>query len=112
MSAIDRLYKIDNTLVKKSVNLEDKIYEELKNLIKNEYDASISEMINVILEDYFTKGKVVYYGKPKQETVTYRSVMLRSKNLENLNKLKDETSISTTRLLNGAIKEFIQEHKK
>ena len=111
MSALDRLYKLDNPIVKKSVNLEDKLYNGLKDLIQTEYDATISEIVNVILEDYCAKGKATFYGKPKGESVTYRSIMIRKENLENLTKINNETSISVTRLLNGAVKEFLQEHK-
>ena len=111
MSAVDRLYDINNPVMKKSINLEDKLYNELKNLIETKYDATISEILNVIIEDYIAKNKVSYYGKPKGETVTYRSIMIRKNNLENLQNLSDKKSISVTRLLNGAVKDFLETYK-
>lgn len=111
MSALGRLYSIEDILIKKSINLEDKLYNELKIIIDTEYDATISELLNVILEDYFAKGKITYYGKSKEETVTYRSIMIRKSNLENLQEANNKTSISITRILNGAVKEFLQERK-
>lgn len=46
------------------------------------------------------------------EIVLYRSIMLRRYNIEALEKIKSKTGISITRLVNLAIKSFIDEYKK
>lgn len=107
MSKIDRLYKATNICLKKSINIEDKLYMKLKELITKEYDATISDIINVCVEDYVEKNKPTYYEKPKKETVTYRSIMIRTENLNALKAMQRKTGISVTRLINTAIKEFI-----
>ena len=79
MSAIDRLYKKSNYTVQKSINLEDRLYARLKEIVDKDYDATISDMINVCIEDLLSSGSVKYYAKPEDEITIYRSVMIRKK---------------------------------
>ena len=112
MSAIDRLYKKDNSTVQKSINLEDKLYTELKQLVENEYDATISDVINACIEDLRSSGNIKYYAKPEGEITIYRSIMIRKENVKALNKITKETGISLTRLVNIAMKEFLDNYNK
>jgi hypothetical protein len=112
MSAIDRLYKKENSTVQKSINLEDKLYTELKQLVENEYDATISDVINVCIEDLISSGNIKYYAKPEGEITIYRSIMIRKENVKALNKITKETGISLTRLVNIAMKEFLDNYNK
>lgn len=112
MSSIDRLYKKDNYTIQKSINLEDKLYTKLKEIVDKEYDATISDIVNVCIEDLISKGNVKYYAKPDEEITIYRSVMIRKDNVEALNKITKETGISLTRLVNISIKEFLDKYKK
>ena len=110
MSAIDRLYFINNKTIKKTVNIDDTLYNRLMKLVKKNYDATFSEVVNVCIEEYIEKNKPSFYEKPKLETVTYRSIMIRKENLKNLQTMYKKTGISVTRLLNGAIKEFLEKY--
>lgn len=112
MSAIDRLYKKSNYTVQKSINLEDRLYTRLKEIVDKDYDATISDMINVCIEDLLSKGSVKYYAKPEDEITIYRIVMIRKENAEALNKITQETGISLTRLVNIAMKEFLDKYNK
>lgn len=107
MNIRDKLYTLDNKTISKSINVDDSLYERIIGLTKTTYDAKISEIINVAIEEYIERNKPNYYAKPKRETVTYRNLMLRKKNIKQLTKYHDKTGISVTRLLNGAIKEFL-----
>ena len=107
MSAIDRLYDINNRATKKSINIDDSLYKKLINLTQNKFDATISELINVAIEEYSEKNRPTYYEKPDRETVTYRSIMLREDNIDWLNKTNKKTGITVTRLINAAIKDFL-----
>ena len=111
MSAIDRLYDINNRTLKKSINIDDSLYKKLIYLTQNRFDATVSDLINVAIEDYSEKNRPVFYGKPENETVIYRSVMLREDNIKWLNDTYKETRISVTRLVNVSIKEFIDKVK-
>lgn len=112
MSAIDRLYKKNNSTVQKSINLEDKLYTELKQLVENEYDATISDVINACIEDLISNGNIKYYAKPEGEITIYRSIMIRKENVKALNNITKETGISLTRLVNIAMKEFLDNYNK
>lgn len=111
MSAIDRLYNINNRTVKKSVNIDDSLYRTLIDFTQNKFDATISDLINIAIEDFISKGNPTFYGKPENESVTYRSVMLREDNINWLSKTSKKTGISATRLVNAAIKELIEKVK-
>lgn len=111
MSAIDRLYNINNRTTKKSVNIDDSLYKKLIYFTQNKFDATVSDLINVAIEDYSTKNNPNFYGKPENESVTYRSIMLREDNIDWLSKVSKKTGISVTRLVNAAIKEFIDKVK-
>ncbi|MDO5556639.1 MAG: hypothetical protein Q4G05_00115 [Clostridia bacterium] len=108
MSAIDRLYDINNPTIKKSINIDDTLYEKVIKLTRNRFCATVGEIVNVCIEDYVVKNNPTYYEKPKRETVTYRSIMIREKNLRDLQKMNKKTGITVTRLLNAAIKEFLE----
>ena len=110
MSAVDRLYSINNKTVKKSINIDDSLYKRLMRYIKKNYDATFSEVMNVCIEEYVYENKPSFYEKPENETVTYRSIMIRKENLDNLQKLHKKTGISVTRLLNCAVKEFLDKY--
>ena len=112
MSAIDRLYSLNNKTVKKSINIDDSLYKRLMRYTKKNYDATISDMINVCIEDLLSTGSVKYYAKPEDEITIYRSVMIRKENAEALNKITQETGISLTRLVNIAMKEFLDKYNK
>lgn len=112
MSAIGRLYKKDNYTIQKSVNLEDKLYTELKEIVDVEYDATISDIVNICVEDLLESGKVEYCAKPENEITIYRSIMLRKDNVEGLKGINKRTGISVTRLINIAMKEFLENYNK
>jgi len=108
MNIRDKLYKKDNKTVSKSINIDDSLYEKIKQSTEKVYDAKLSDVINVAIEEYIERNNPNYYAKPKKETVTYRNLMLRKKNIKKLNEYHNKTGISFTRLVNGAIKEFFE----
>ena len=106
MSIRDKLYRKDNKTISKSINIDDSLYEKIRIATEKIYDAKLSDIINVAIEEYIERDNPNYYAKPKMETVTYRNLMLRKKNIKKLNDYHQKTGISFTRLVNGAIKEF------
>lgn len=107
MKIRDKLYTINNKTISKSVNIDDNLYDEIKKLTFEVYDAKISDVINVAIEEYIERNNPNFYGKLENETVTYRNLMLRKDNIKKLNDYHKNTGISFTRLVNGAIKEFL-----
>lgn len=112
MSAIDRLYSINNKTVKKSINIDDSLYKKLMKFTKKNYDATFSEVMNVCIKEYVYENNPSFHEKPENETVTYRSIMIRKENAEALNKITQGTGISLTRLVNIAMKEFLDKYNK
>ena len=51
----DKLYKINNKTISKSINIDDSLYSQITKLSKKVYDATISEIINVAIEEYIDK---------------------------------------------------------
>lgn len=110
MSAISKLYSINNKTVKKSINIDDSLYKKLMKFTKKNYDATFSQVVNICIEEYIAKNKPSFYEKPELENVTYRSIMIRKENLTDLQKMHKKTGISVTRLLNCAVKEFLEKY--
>ena len=108
MNIRDKLYKLENKTVPKSINIDDSLFEKIKNATEKTYDAKLSDIINVAVEEYIQRDIPNYYAKPKNETVTYRNIMLRRDNIKKLNEYHQKMGISVTRLINGAIKEFFE----
>lgn len=108
MNIRDKLYKKDNKTQPKSINIDDSLYEKIRYVTENVYDAKLSDVINVAIEEYAERDNPTYYAKPKMETVTYRNLMLRKENIKKINEYHRKTGISFTRLVNGAINEFFK----
>lgn len=111
MRAIDRLYKREPTIVK-SLHIDEDLYTKIQYLSENVFDASVSKIVNVCIENTLLKNKTVtFYKKPKGTESIYRSVVLRKTVFEKLMKQKDLTGISFSRIVNGCIKEFLEDYK-
>ena len=109
MELIDKLYKKGNYTIQKSINLEDKLYTRLKGIADNNFENTFSDLVNICVEDLIeNKANIKYYAKPEYEIAIYRSIMIRKDNVERLEKIMNETGISITRLINIAIKEFLE----
>lgn len=108
MNIRDKLYKKENKTVPKSINIDDSLYEKIREATENIYDAKLSDIINIAIEEYIERDNPTYYSKPDKETVTYRNLMLRKSNIKKMNEYNKKTGISFTRLVNGAIKEFFE----
>ena len=112
MGPLDNLYRKENYTIQKSICIEDKLYTRLKDIIEHTYDATVSEAINVSIEELALKKHVEYYAKPESEIMIYRSIMLRKNNLEALKRINKLQGISVTRLVNIAMKEFIDRYER
>ena len=112
MKAIDRLYKREETITR-SVHIDEDLYKKVQYLSENVYDASASKIINVCIENALLKNNgIKFYKKPANTDSIYRSIVLRKSFYKELLKIKDKTGISFSRLINGVIKEFLEDYKK
>ena len=111
MDLVKRLYRKENYTFQKSINIEDKLYTKLKYIVNYKYDTTMSEVINMCIENLIKQKKVKYYDKPQDEIMIYRSIMIRKENWEGLKSIKNKNGITITRLINIAIKEFVTKHE-
>lgn len=84
MNSRNRLYKRDNKTIPKYINIDDSLYEKIRNATEKAYDVKLSDIINVVMEEYIERNNQTYYAKPKTEFVTYRNLMLRKSNIKKL----------------------------
>ena len=83
-----KLYKKSNYTTRRSIKIEDELYEKLNKITKQKYSASISEVINVCIEELLEKEKIEIYERPRDELMLYRSIMIRKENEERLKEAK------------------------
>jgi len=111
MKAIDRLYKRDK-IIKRSINIDQELYSQLQYLSDKVYDSSVNRIINVCAENALLKNSVTAYKRPKNSEVTYRSICLRKEFFDKLMKISEQTGIPFTRIVNGVIKQFLEEYRE
>lgn len=111
MRAIDRLYKREE-IVSRSLHIDEDLYTQVQNLSETVFDASVSKIINVCVENTLMKNKPITFYKKKKDTESiYRSVLFRKSFYEKLIEIKDTTGISFSRLVNGCIKDFLEDYR-
>lgn len=111
MRAIDRLYKREETITR-SLHIDEDLYTQVQYLSESVFDASVSKIINVCIENTLLKNKPITYYKKKQGTDSiYRSVLFRKSFFEKLLEIKNTTGISFSRIVNGCINEFLEDYK-
>lgn len=112
MSNVEKLYKKENYRIKKAINIEEGLYSRLKDVVENDYDTNYSKIINVCIERLLQQKEIKFYYKPEGETLAVRTFMIRKENKEGLEEIRHKRGIPVSRLINTAIKEFLDEHDK
>ena len=51
MNIRDKLYKKDNKTQPKSINIDDSLYEKIRQATDSVYDAKLSDVINIAIEE-------------------------------------------------------------
>ena len=110
MEPIQKLYKKDK-IITRSLHIDEDLYTKLQYLCDNVYDISISRIINIAVETTLQNKKdIKYYKKPYKTDSIYRSVLFRKEFYDELIKIREESGISFSRLVNGSIKDFIDKY--
>ena len=111
MEPIENLYKRDK-IVTRSLHIHEDLYEKLQYLCENVYDTSVSKLVNICAETALqSKNKIKFYKKPYKTESIYRSILFRKEFYDELIKIRDETGISFSRLVNGSIKNFFEKYE-
>lgn len=115
MGAFERFWEKES-LLKKTIVIEDSLYERLKELADKNYQTSVNQLINGCIEELIKTQKVEIYPKDQGELSEKHSLLIRESLYEGLEEMHKKYSLSICRLLNIAIKNAIveveeQDHK-
>lgn len=109
MGAFDRFYKKEK-LLRKTIEIDNSLYEQLKQLSENEISASVNQLINACIEELIKKENIKMYIKSKNEISIKHSLLIRESFVEELDKLKDKYDISIYKLVNMSISNALEEY--
>lgn len=110
MGAFDRFWKKDN-LLKKTITIDNSLYEKLAEIAKNEYQASTNQLINGCIEELIKTKNIKIYAKEQGELSIQHSLLIRETLFNELEKMRDKYNLSIYKLVNIAIKNAIDETK-
>ncbi len=98
--------------IKKSVEIEGKLYDKLKEISEKELDASINKIIDACISSLEFGDTVVIYQKEKDEINVARSVIVRESTYKKLEETREKYGISISKIINIAIREGIEIYNK
>lgn len=88
MGAFDRFWRRDE-LVKKSIAIDEILYEKLDKLSKNSYHTSKNQLINACIEELIKSENIKLYKIQKKPT-EQRSLLIRKSLFEGLEEYEKE----------------------
>ena len=88
MSFWSKFYKKEK-FVSRTLDIDEELYNKLEYLSKEVYDASISKLFNVAIEDLINSENIQIYER-KNNSYVSRSFLIRDSLLEGLYELKKE----------------------
>lgn len=103
MNSIDSLWKKER-LEQKTVQIEDKLYEQLIEISENKLDASVSKIINACVYDFSNKERITMH---EITDLSKHSVIFRESTLKKLVEMKSKFNIPQYIILNLSIREGI-----
>lgn len=98
--------------VRKSAEIEGKLYDRLKEIAEKELDASVNKIIDACVDDLKLEDKVIIYKKDKNEINVARSIILRESVYKKLEDLREKYGISISKIINIAIKMGLESYDK
>lgn len=108
MGAFDRFWKRDK-LLKKTIDIDNSLYEKLNELSKTVYHTSTNQLINACIEELLSTKNIKIYEKPEGEITDQRSLLIRKSLFDGLEELREKYNLSIYKLVNIAIKNAIDE---
>ena len=108
MGTFDRFWKRDK-LLKKTIDIDNTLYEKLNELSKTVYNTSTNQLINACIEELLNTRNIKIYEKPDGEITDQRSLLIRKSLFDGLEQLREKYNLSIYKLVNIAIKNAIDE---
>lgn len=110
MSFGSKFYKKEK-LISRTLEIDEELYNKLEFLSSYIYDASISKLVNVAIEDLIITENVQIY-KRKNNSYVSRSFLIRDSLLEGLYELKKKYRIPIYLLVNIAIRNELENERE
>ena len=79
--------------IKKSAEIEGKLYDRLKEISEKEIDASINKIIDACIYDLTLEEKIIIYKKEDNEINVARSVIIRESMYKKLEEMREKYGI-------------------
>ncbi len=98
--------------VKKSAEIEGKLYDRLKEISERELDASVNKLIDACVDDLKLEDRVVIYKKERNEINVARSIIVRESVYKKLEDLREKYGISISKIINIAIKLGLEKYDR
>lgn len=109
MGAFERFWKKENIL-KKTIVIDNTLYEKLNELANTKYQASTNQLINGCIEELIKTENIKMYVKPKGEISLQHSLLIRESLCNGLEELREKYNLSIYKLVNIAIKNAMEEN--
>lgn len=110
MGAFYRFWKRE-PLLRKTIEIDDDLYEKIDELSKNVYHTSKNQLINGCIEELLKTKNVKLYKKETNKMSVQHSLLIRESFFKGLEDLREEYNLSVYKLVNIAIKNAIDELK-
>lgn len=112
MSYFDRRCYKKEKMINKTFEIDENLYFKLEKLTNDVYEASISKLVNIAIEQMINnRENIKLYKRKKNALFVKRSVLIRSSFLDKLYDLRDKYGISIRLLVNIAIRNALIEEK-
>lgn len=109
MGAFDRFYDKEK-LIRKTIEIENELYDKLNEISKNKYNTSTNMLINASIDELIkTEDIKIYEREEKYCSSMKHSLLIRESFTKGLEKLKQKYNISVSKLVNIAIRNAINE---
>lgn len=102
MSVFDKYLLKKDSLLKRRVEIDSSLYEQLEELAEI-YDASINKLVNIAIIELLETENVKIYKRPNNEIADSHNFAIRETSYEGLDKLKSKYGLSIYKLINIAI---------
>lgn len=102
MGAFDKFDRREEK-IRQTIEIDDRLYEELSELSKNIYDASVNKLINASIEELIKTEDIKICEKETKNLAVKHSLLIRKSLIQGLEKLKGKYDISLYKLVNIAI---------
>lgn len=102
MRVFERYLLNKDKLLRRRVEIEDKLYNELCKVLET-YDASINKLVNLSIIELIETEDITIYERDKSESSTPHNFAIRETSYKKLEELKAKYGISISKLINIAI---------